>query len=73
MKKQNSKIKLSVNEQNNSKSMLQKKDKLALKDEEPKNQNQSNQVKNDSNIEGNQHEKNNKVIHTLLIFYIKLN
>ena len=59
MKNQNSKIKLSINEQNNSKNMLQKKDKLTLKDAEPKNQNQSNQIKKDSKIEENQHEKNN--------------
>ena len=73
MKNQNSKIKLSINEQNNSKSMLQKKDKLTLKDAEPKNQNQSNQIKKDSKIEENQHEKINIVISTLLIFHLKLN
>ena len=65
MKKQNSKIKLSIKDQNNSKSILQKKDILTLKDPEPKKQNQLNQIKKDSNIEENQHEKNNKDIYKL--------
>lgn len=65
MKNQRSKINLSVNEQNNSKNVLQKKnEKLPLKDSQQKNQNinqnKSNQIKNNSKNKENQNNNNNQ-------------